>query len=400
MKKLVKIALPFFIVVLAVGGAVVMKKLRPKTERRAPQPRTAVVEVVEVAPAEAHAMLHGTGVVEAARTVTLSPEVSGRVVWQADELVPGGRLPAGSVVARIDERDYELALAAERSRLRQAKLELQLEESRQGVAEREYELLGGAEGDANELTLRKPHLETAQAALEGAQSAFSRAELNLERTRIKAPFNALVLDEKVEVGQIVGPNSPLATLIGTDSFWVRVSVAVEELAMLDVPGLGATAGSRVTVTQELGPGRTATREGRVLRLLGQLDAESRTAQVLVGIDDPLQTVDGAPPLLPGAYVSAVLEGRALEGASRVPRQAFSDGDLLWTVAADDTLRRKQVQVGWRGADDLFVVGGLEVGDRVVVSPLSLPVEGMPVRLAGAPPPAPVAEGKTPPTDPS
>ena len=400
MKTVLKILLPLLIVVLAIGGAVAMKKLRPRTERRAPPPRTAMVDVLEVQIGEARALIRGTGVVEAARTVTLSPEVAGRVTWQADELVPGGRLKKGEIALRIDDRDYQLGLKSERARLRQAQLELQIEASRQGLAQKEFDLLGGGDPETSALALRKPQLETVQASLEGAEASVARAELSLERTRIVAPFNAMVMDEKVEVGQLAGPNSVLATLIGTDQFWVRVSVPVEQLSMLEVPGLGANVGSTATITQELGPRQKLVRQGVVLRLLGQLDPETRTAQVLVGIDDPLISPDGAPPILPGAYVSVLFEGKPIEAAFRVPREAFSDGDRLWLVDEANSLRRRQVTVGWRGSEDLFVVEGLSAGERVVVSPLSLPVDGLPVRLLGEPSPKELAETGEPDADPS
>lgn len=376
MKKVIlRFLLPAGITAAGLAVAVVLVVAAPSAERSEPSPTVARVEVVEAQPIVAPALIDATGVVSAAREVPITPEVNGKVVALADELIPGGRFTQGQILARIDRRDYELAVDQERSRVRQAELELELEQGRGAIAEREWALLGdGRDPDEARLALRKPQLDTAERNLEAARSGLERAELNLERTVLRAPFNAMVLSEDVEVGQLVGPTAPIARLVGTDEVWVQVSVPVERLPVLSIPGYGeAEQGSPATVVLDLG-GDEVTRRGEVIQLLGELDPETRTAQVLVSIDDPLR--GGALPLLPGAFVHVTLEGAALSGVIEVPRQAVVDGDAVWIADADDRLARREVAIGWRTDEALYVTDGLSRGDRIVTTPLSLPVEGM------------------------
>ncbi len=365
------------VAVLGIGGgiAAAMVLLAPAASSGAIEVPPRAVEVVEVELSEVEAIVRATGTVQAARQVALSPEVSGRVVELDPRLRPGGRFEAGEVMLRVDARDYQTALEADRARLAQVELEVALERQRQRTAEREWALVGG-EADGEPLALRRPHLAAAEANLRSAQAAVERSELNVARTRLRAPFNAIVTGQSVEVGQVVGPQGPVATLVGTDEARVVVSVPVERLASLDVPGFGGGEGSPARVRQLDGPPWT----GRVTGLVGQLDQQTRTAQLIVSIPEPLS---GERPLLPGAFVDVELVGRPIGTAARVPRVALTGGDTVW-LARDGKLARATVEVGWRADEEVYVVSGLSDGDQVILSPLSLPIEGQGVVARTAP----------------
>ena len=245
--------------------------------------------------------IRARGTVRPARQVVLQPEVSGRVVWQNDALVPGGYLEKNALLVRIDARDFQLSLESSEANVAKARLDYKLERSRKEVAEREWKLFGGDaptaddDPDGGTLALREPQVKTARVAVQSAESARERAQLNLSRTRVQAPFNALVMEESVDVGQLVSPQSRLATLVGTDQFWVQVSVPVEALPWIDVPAPDKkTKGSPARVIQDVGK-RRIEREGHVVRLLPDLDPSGTMARLLVAVDDPLalDAPDGA-----------------------------------------------------------------------------------------------------------
>lgn len=369
MKRLFKnwFAAPLFALLgLLVAGVLYATKpneARSEEERQAP-----LVDVLSVERGAFAARLETTGVVEPSQQVVVMPQVSGAMASVSSELVPGGRFARGAVLARIDPRDYELAIDQETSRVRQAELALQLERGRQDIAQKEWDLLDG-EGEP-ELALRRPHLASAEQDLASAQGGLERAELNLSRTLLRAPFDAVVLMEGVDRGQVVGSGSQVATLAGTESAWVRVPVAVEDLARIDIPGASAD------IVQSYG-GVEHIRSGTVIRLEGQLDAASRTATLLVEVPKPLDPPEGQVPLLFGSFVEVAVEGAPVE-VVRVPRGAVEDGGA-WVADIDDVLQRRTVVRGWTDDDDAYVLSGLEPGDRIVVSSLRFPVEGMALR---------------------
>jgi len=372
-----------------------MVLLKPKAERTTPEPRVAVVDVLPVVFSDHAAQVSATGQVQAAQQIQLIAEVSGRVVYQSEEVIPGGRLERGEVLVRLDARDYQLAVAQQESQVEQAELNLQLEKGRQAIAAREWELLGeGRSEDEAPLALRKPQLANAERAVEAARSGLAQAQLALERTALRAPYNAVVTAETVDLGQVVGPQMAIATLVGTDAFWIQVAVPVADLAHVDIPGVSAEVGSPVEITQRIS-GEDIVRQGRVLRLAGALDPQTRTAQLLVVVRDPLDPPDGGLPLLPGAYVDVMIAGKTLSETVRIPRRAVFDGGFVWVVTAEDTLSKVAVDIAWRTDDGVIVSGGLAEGDRVVVSPLSLPVAGMPVRIRSEEGVTISAEGEAP-----
>ena len=385
MKDTLKIIVPILILALGAGLAKFLVSSRQQAEKAPPEAKVAAVEYRVVTTGSPNARISSTGVVEGSREVSLSALVSGEVVWVSPKLEPGGRFAKGAPILRVDPRDYELAVAQEEARVSQAQVELDLEVQRQNTAQREWEILGGGRDPSEApLALRKPQLEAAQRALESARSGLQRARLNLERTTLSAPFNSMVLSETVDEGQLLSPGATVVSLVGTDRFRVEVSVPVVELAHVAVPGIGgASRGSAAWVSQDLGGAEPIRREGRVSGLGGQLEATTRTANLFVTIPDPLGG-DGLP-MMPGAFVEVEIEGRPLPGAAAVPRDALVDGDAVWVVTPGDTLSRRTVRVAWRDSDVVYVTSGLAEGDRLVVMPPSLPIEGAKVkpREAGA-----------------
>jgi RND family efflux transporter MFP subunit len=239
-------------------------------------------------------------------------------------------------------------------------------------------------GAAKELTLRNPHIENTKAALEAAKSGLERARLNVRRTEIKAPFNGMVRSESVEIGQLVTPQSRLATFVGTDGFWVQISVPVEKLEWIDIPGLGAEKGSVVTVMHQAGLGTKIERSGRVIRLLGDLDSRGRMAQLIVSVEDPLglKTKKGelsSKPLFLGSYVTVHIPGREIENVFEVPRTALRDGNKVWLMDGEGRLVIRRVQVIWRESEVVYVQSGVYPEDRVVTSRIPTPVAGMRLR---------------------
>lgn len=376
--RLMQLGIGILVLILGVGVTAGMVASRSAEEQTVPEEQSTLVEVIAVSLGEATARVESTGVVAAAQEVSMVPQVSGALTMVSDQLLPGGRFAKGALLARIDSRDYQLAADQERERLQQAEVSLALEQGRQETARREWVLLGN-EGEPPDLAARKPQLRSAELALETARSGLKRAELALSRTAIRAPFNAMVLNESADIGQVVGA-APIATLVGTDRFWVNVSVPVEQLSALDIPGVRGERGSTAAIIQQLGA-EQLTRSGEVLRLAGQLDPQSRTATLIVAVDDPLNLQAGTNPglpMLPGAFVDVVIEGRAMPQTVTVPRVALQDGDHVW-VSQDGRLVRRDVTVGWRNGDSIVLTGGLEAGEQVITTSLSFPIEGMSVQ---------------------
>jgi len=178
--------------------------------------------------------VRGTGTVVPAQQVAVIPQVGGKIVGIDPRLMPGGRFEAGEIIARIESRDYRASLEQAQSNAQRAELELALENGRSQVAVREWALLNEGASGASDLAMRKPHLALAEQSVIAARSALSSAKLNLDRTRLTAPFNAIVVSKSIDLGQVVGPGGSVATLVGTDQLWVNVSLPLGDLDVLQL----------------------------------------------------------------------------------------------------------------------------------------------------------------------
>ena len=337
------------------------------------------VEIIEAVQSEGMVKVYASGVVQPSHQVNLVPQVQGKVVYVAEGLRSGSRFRKGEVIARIEQTDYKLAVAGERSRVEQAKLNLTMETERELDAQREWELLGN-EGDAPELASRRPQLRLAELSVEAAEAGLERAELSLARTVLKAPFDCIVKTEQLELGQVVGGAGagPVATLQGTEQFQVRVSVPTMHLPSLHIPGINGADGSKADVRFEVSKDVLLHKQGHVLGLESELDPQARTINLLIAIDDPMDG-DGLP-LLIGSYVDVELDGQSVMETVRIPSSALREGSYVLVADAEDKLARKDVTVGWFDQSDVVLTAGLSSGDRIVTTSMSYPIYGASLEL--------------------
>ncbi len=398
MRRLAKILLPLLFLAIAVAGAAYLRATRVEPRKTAAREQRVPVEVLEIRQTDEQVVITAQGTVVAAQLVQLMPEVSGKIVAVSEQLVPGGMLRAGEAVVHIDPRDYQVRVASQQEALAGARLRLQEERARQRVAEQEWALLEGALPDdqANrELALRIPQIEQAESALAAAQGALAGAQLDLERCTLTAPFDAVVISENVDPGQVVNPQTQAATLVGTDHYWVQAALPVEDLTWMDVPGSAGEGGSSARVIHSAGAVQIS-REGRVQRLLGDVDPAGRLARLLVVIDDPLGLEDGeggaALPLLLGSYVTVEIAGHTLEDVVVVPRKALREvktgggtgtREGLWIMDANDRLAIRVAEVVWRSETTVLTRNGFADGERIVTSILSTPIEGLKLTVVPA-----------------
>ena len=414
--RLFRFGLPLLILIAGLLGARALIASRPPVPRVDREVVPTLVEVLTVHAQDEQAVLQAYGTVRAHRELTLFPRVEGYVTAQHDELTDGGLVRAGELLLTIDPQDYRLAVAAERGNLARAEFELRVEQGNQVVAHQEWDLLEPSIQTSEMgriLALRQPHLKERRAALSAAQSRLAQAELNLTRTLVSAPCNALVLKETVEVGQLVNARSAVATLVCTDAFRVEVSVPLNQLGWVEFPDAvqspsserrpeAAAKGSVVRIVRNLGNGEAVRWTGWVERLLGDVTKNGRMARVLVLVPDPLglepfgqaqdrPAAELRSSLLLGEYVRVEILGPTLPRTIVLPRSSLREEERVWGYHARQELEIRQVEVVLRRRDSVLIRAGLEDGDRVVTSSLPAALPGMRLQAVEAEP-APTAEG--------
>lgn len=374
--------IPLVIVALSVLGAITLYATAPELEPESPAPIAPAVRVVTVRPDAVQHIVHSQGTVEPRTESALIPEVAGRVEWVSPALVSGGVFDADEPLLRIEQADYEAALAQARSALEQAEAE---EENARFEFDRLKQLEGRNLASRSQLEAAERRLRVAEAALTGARSGLERADRDLQRTELRAPFGGIVRSESIDVGQFVKRGDTVATIYATDYVEIRLPIADEQLAYLDLPfgmrgELGVDAAPDVELLARFA-GRDHSWRGDVVRTEGAIDPRSRMVHVVarVGRADP--------PLPVGLFVQARIEGERVSDIVTLPRSALRDGNRVLIVDAENRMRYRDIVPLRFYQDQVMIAEGLAAGDRVCVSPIQTVVEGMTVDPVAEPAPA-------------
>lgn len=383
-----KYIISFLILIIAIGAAVGLYSTSPETKKAVPKRPVPLVETVEILPGKENVFIEAFGTVVPARSITLQSEVEGRIIRQNPELIPGGLINMDEMLVQVDPADYELEVLGYRAELEEANFELDLEKGKQVIAGREWALMEKEIKTAEagkSLALREPHLRLAQAKVDKAKSRLATAELALKRTTIKAPFNALVLEEFIDKGQLVSRQTPLATIVGTDQFRVQALVPASVIQRISVPEESGQRGPSAQIIFETAGEQPVIRSGHVLKIMGDLDPEGRMARLLIAIDDPLNLHSGSVSdrtkgkVLLGSYVKVIINAGSYNNVYTIPRQALREGDVIWVKDSDDTLQTRHADVVWRRKDDVLAIIALKPGEELILSRLQSPLPGIKVK---------------------
>jgi RND family efflux transporter MFP subunit len=376
---LLKIILPVCLIALGGAGFWFYKSKAVKFERKPAEKTAPVVDVMKVNPDRFIAQIRAMGTVQPDREVVIKSQVAGTVIQVAPEFVQGGLISKGQTMVRIDPADYKLAVNKAQNALAQAQADYEIEKGQQLVAKEELKLMARMSPNGireTTLVLRKPQLEQARAVVASAESDLEAARLDLERTRISAPFHALVLSKAVDAGAMTAAQGTLATLVDVTCYQVEVQVPLDRLDRIRVH---ETQGSPARI-RSLYAGREW--EGRVVRTTGAVTEQSRMAGVIIRVDDPLGLgpAKGRPAMLLDDHVEAVIEGQAFDNVFSLPRNLVQEDSSLW-IYNDGRLEIRKVAPVWIENDRVFIQSGLSPGDLVISSDLSAPVPGMALTLA-------------------
>ncbi|MBN1817216.1 MAG: efflux RND transporter periplasmic adaptor subunit [Sedimentisphaerales bacterium] len=382
--------LKFLVSAAIVVGAILLYQYQirtsPQAQRAKLPSQTKLVQVIPVQQADCATTIDAMGTVVPSQQVTLRPQVTGQIVALSPEVIPGGVVRKGQLLASIDSRDYEVLVRQRQGEVDKAIERLKIEQGNQAVARQEFALLGDiVDEEDRELILREPQLVSARSALDSARSALEKAQLDLARCQIVVPFNGIVQNKHVDVGAVVGMNTDLVTLVGTDAVWIEVMIRVDQLQWLDIPQRNGNIGSSVTIHNDKVWGVDRVRKGTVVRLGSELETQARWARLLVVVDDPfcLKTENQyLPQLLVGTYVRVEIEGRRLTNVFPVAWSHLRDNNTVWIMDDKQQLEIRTIEIIFSDEPDrVFVHKGLKEGELLVVTDLAAPVAGMPLRVA-------------------
>ncbi|CAG37565.1 efflux RND transporter periplasmic adaptor subunit [Desulfotalea psychrophila] len=215
--------LPIAIIACAIAIAFWLIETKPEAQQKPQKKFSTIVEVQQVERGPEHIYIEARGVVGPSKRITITTQITGKILHLDPNFQPGGFLKKDAVMARIDPRDYQFILQQRQAELKSSRSELVLETGNQLVALKELELLGEpVSAEEKHLMLRGPQLKKLHNNLNSDQARYDQAKLNLARTKIRAPFNGTVDSLSSDIGSLVTNGTGLASFTGTDEFWIQL----------------------------------------------------------------------------------------------------------------------------------------------------------------------------------
>lgn len=333
------------------------------------------VDVQPLEKKDCRIIINGMGTVVPEKKVELKTSVSGRIIFVSKNYYPGGIVKKGETIAKIEQDDYLYQIEKLKAQVKQAEADLSLEMGKQESARKElgfYEKSGMDTIEDKTLALREPQLRSAKAKLESAKAELSKAELDLSRTVIKAPFDAVITETYAEEGSYISALEKTALLYGTSLYRVSGYIPQDKIEKL-VKAEGKNALVKV-YSQTSGLFRT----GYLKSLTGRVAENSRMIEILAEIKDPLALNSDEMPLTAGDYVSFEIMGDILKSVFQIPREYVHDGNI-W-IFNDGSLEIRPLEIIWKDNKNVFAEKGLKEGEKIVTSSITIPVNGMPLRI--------------------
>jgi RND family efflux transporter MFP subunit len=371
-----QIIIPLVILTIGIGSYFFFSSLNKPPEEKIEVDNTPIVTVEKISVETMTMNVDSYGVVKPKYETELVAQVNGQIVELSEVFVRGSFVKKGQLLARIDPNDYRAALIEAQSSMASAKAALKTEVAQGKVAEQEWKQITSS--SPTELSLRKPQLAQELARVKSAQASILRAERNLERTKIVAPYDAMIDSRNIGLGSFVGVGSNIGKLFNTDLAEIRLPVADNQLQFLIDRGINA-----VVKLQGIYASENVEWPANIVRSEGVIDDKSRMSYLVAEVKDPynLNAKSDIPPLRYGSYITASIAGITIDGATTVPRYLVDNGRVA-ILDKSSKLHFANIEIVRQNGKNVIVGNGLLEGDQLIVSALDYPIEGMKLGLVG------------------
>ncbi len=390
MAKFFKFMLPLILIIgsVVVVIALVAWQKTQTAERKTDTEKAVLVDTIEAEVVSLNFSVNSQGTVRPRTETTLVSEVSGKIVSVAPEFVAGGFFHQGDVLLQIDPSDYEAGLKRAEAALASRKAKLADETARSEQALKDWRNMG-RQGEPSDLALRKPQMADARANVSAAEADVQKARRDLERTRITVPYDGLVRQKAVDIGQYVTLGTRLGVTFAIDTAEVRLPLTNSDLHYLDLPSETEVKNKDksfppVTLSVENGAGISQW-QARIIRTEGVVDETSRVIYAVAQIVDPYGVLGQShqQELKIGTFVNAEIQGLPADNVVVLPRYVLRADHTILTVNADNELEILPVTVLRAEPKSVYLSTGIEGGTKVVITSLDAPVPGTKLAIRGA-----------------
>ena len=380
MRKFFRYLLPLGLIALSIvvviGLVAVAKSKRP--ERKDTADQAVLVDAIPAQKTTLNFAVYSQGSVEPRTETTLVAEVAGQIVSVSPNFLAGGFFRQGEVLLQIDPSDYETGLLRAQASLASRRAQYADQKARSEQALKDWTNLG-REGEPSDLVLRKPQLAEALAGVQAAEAELQEAERDLQRTRIRLPYDGLVRSKLVDVGQYVAPGTPLGVTFSVNTAEIRLPLSSTDLAFLELPSATRLdRAHRVPVTLAAEDGGLGGRwQAEIVRTEGVVDQSSRVVYAVAEVVDPYGVLNQSEQaeLKMGTFVRAEIQGLRVENVVVLPRSVLRPEDTVLIANEERRLEVRPVEVARAEPRLVYISGGIAEGELVVTTSMDAPIPG-------------------------
>lgn len=319
-----------------------------------------------------HSIIEAYAEVKSSETLTLLGQVSGRVIWKSDHFKVGQRVEKNDLLVRIEETNYQVALANAKKQMADAHLALLQEKRKYERAQKDWKR-SEITDKPNPLVLRKPQMEIARTQYTAAKQAVALAVQNLADTKIYAPFDAVITAKKITTGSYLSEGGAVGELKAVETAEIKVALSEREWQQLP------TALDSLQVNILSTDNNSLTWKGVVSDLSLVIDPSTRTRALTITVDSPLEEKT---PLLFGSFVNIQVQGRANKNSFTVSSSSLTADGFIW-YEQNKTLFKHKAQTLFHNLKTVGIAqGNLSNTFNLVMKPMSHYVEGMKVTPFG------------------
>ncbi len=272
---------------------------------------------------------------------------------------------------RIDNRSYIASTSNAEASYLQAQSTYSQEQVNAEQAQKDWQRLN-FEGEPNDLVLRKPQLQAASAQLTSAKAAYESARLDLQRTRISAPYNGYTINKQVDIGQYVALGSVLGEIYADKGIEVNLPLTQNSFAQLQLDK------KPKVKLQATYAGTTHTWAAHITRADRVFDPTTRQINVVASVTNAIS--DQGLELKIGQYVNASITGRIANDVLVAPNNSIREGKYVFLFDKGQ-LKRQDIRIRWQDENN-SIIEGVEENARLVLTNLGNASSGTKAKIAG------------------
>lgn len=378
---------PFVIIFAAIVVLVIFTVMAPKPAKKVVEIKAPLVSVISLEPKNVSFEIESQGSVVPRTKTNLISEVSGVITSVSDKFQVGGFFRKGEELLTIDDISYQVALLRAQAQLESAQAVLIEEQARNKQAEDEWRLTDRPLEQAPILALRLPQLKKAQANILAAEADLREAKIKLARTKIIAPFDVMLSEKHVDIGQYVTVGTKLAATFAIDYAEVRLPIKQRDLAFLDVSRINQHIeqgqGAQVELFYNV-DGKKHSWLAQITRYEGVVDSTNRVSYFVAQINDPYGVLASSEhdEIRIGTFVNAKVSGKSISNVTVIPLGAIYSGDTIYLIDKDNRLVIEKINILRTDANFAYSLDQISSDKRLILTKLTTPIEQMKLRVDG------------------